>query len=412
MNSSVYNIQNINNAALSVSEVNRYIKMLMDNDILLSSVCVCGEISNLKKHSSGHFYFTLKDEESELPAVMFKYSVQSMRFSPENGMRVRAYGHVSTYEKNGKCQMYVSAMTDDGIGALQLEYERLRKKLSDEGLFSHERKRPLPKIPDCIGVITSPTGAAVRDIINITGRRWPYARILLYPSLVQGTDAPMSLCRGIELLNAYGGCDVIIIGRGGGSAEDLWAFNDERVVRTLASSSVPTISAVGHETDYTLCDFAADCRAPTPSAAAELAVPDKNEYSIRLDGVVEQIENNITRVFSAKSEAFLGLNKRLELLSPDVRLANERKMLDNSGKTIKRLMEDILRQKRETLAYASEKLALVNPLSVIGRGYSITKNLKGDVVSSVRAVHVGDEVRLILSDGNIRANVIDIEYND
>ena len=260
--------------ALSVSDVNKYIKMLFSADDVLSSVAIRGEISNFKRHSSGHLYFTLKDSGGEIAAVMFRADASRLPFVPADGMRIVAYGSVDVYERSGRYQVYVRSMVADGVGAMAEAYERLRRKLEAEGLFDESRKRPIPKYPQCIGVITAPTGAAIRDILNITGRRYPQAKILIYPSLVQGADAPASLCAGLGLLCAHGECDVIIIGRGGGSIEDLWGFNDEAVVRAVAASSIPVISAVGHETDFTLCDFAADKRAPTPSAAAEIATPD------------------------------------------------------------------------------------------------------------------------------------------
>ncbi|MBE6593895.1 MAG: exodeoxyribonuclease VII large subunit [Ruminococcaceae bacterium] len=392
--------------ALTVCELNRYVKMLMDNDALLSSVCVCGEISNLKYHTSGHLYFTLKDEEAEISAVMFRSAVQNMRFAAKNGMKVRAYGRVSTYEKSGKCQIYVSAMTDDGIGALQLEYERLRQKLASEGLFDEKKKRALPKVPSCIGIITSPTGAAVRDMINVTGRRWPSAKILIYPSLVQGAEAPESLCRAIEVLNAYNACDVIIIGRGGGSIEDLWAFNDERVVRTLAASEIPTISAVGHETDFTLCDFAADRRAPTPSAAAEIAVPDRNEYRVRADDAFDKLSNAMLRCVSERNIRFTQLQKRLELCSPTSRLATEKKMLSHKKEILDRLIGGIYIQQRDKLSAISASLTLINPLAILARGYSITKDGDGRIINSVDMIAENDELNITFADGDIGARVL------
>ena len=394
--------------AISVGEANRYVKMLMDNDALLNSVCIVGEISNLKYHSSGHIYFTLKDDEAELSAVMFRSSAQGLKFAAANGMKVRAYGRISIYEKSGKCQMYVSAMLDDGIGALQREYERLLKKLTDEGLFAQERKRPLPKLPSCIGVITSPTGAAVRDIINVTGRRWPAAKILLYPSLVQGADAPESLCHGIEMLNAYGECDLIIIGRGGGSIEDLWAFNDERVVRALAASGVPTISAVGHETDFTLCDFVADLRAPTPSAAAEIAVPDRNEYLQRLDATIDTLDSAIFRIISSKKKVLLANEKSLALCSPSARLDVEKKLLIQKQAMLDKAVEVIFAQKRGSFESVCSTLSAVNPLAVLMRGYGVVKNSDGRIVSSVNMISIGEDIKIRVSDGEAVARIIEV----
>ena len=403
---------NTRDGALSVGELNRYVKLLMDNDALLSSVCILGEISNLKYHSSGHLYFTLKDEEAEISAVMFRSAASTMRFVAKNGMKVRAYGRISMYEKSGKCQIYISAMVDDGLGALQLEYERLKKKLADEGLFAPERKRALPRIPECIGIITSPTGAAIRDMINVTGRRWPAAKILLCPSLVQGDGAPESLCRSIELLNAYSVCDVIIIGRGGGSIEDLWAFNDERVVRTLAASKIPTISAVGHETDFTLCDFVADCRAPTPSAAAELAVPDRTEYLQRVADTSDRLFSRASRILTEKKNILQMSAKRLELCSPAARLAGNRQALSHKSEMLQSLMLGICKSNRDRLSATAQALSLINPLSVLGRGYSVTKNADGKIIASVSDLSVDSEISVIFGDGEARAIVTNIKPND
>ena len=392
---------------LTVGELNRYVKMLMDNDALLSAVSVRGEISNLKYHSSGHLYFTLKDGEAEIASVMFRSAAMNLKMVARDGMQVIAFGRVSVYEKSGKCQLYVSAMLDNGIGALQLEYERLKKQLEAEGLFDKDKKRAIPKLPKCIGIITSPTGAAVRDMINVTGRRWPSTKILLYPALVQGEQAPESLCSGLELLNAMNTCDVIIIGRGGGSIEDLWAFNDERVVRCVAASEIPVISAVGHETDFTLCDFAADLRAPTPSAAAELAVPDRDEMRIRLDELFGRLENSILRSVELKKERVLNVTNKLELLSPSGRLAVEKKELAQKRTALEQGIERVIQKRRERLSVASAKLTAINPLAVLSRGYSYSK--KGDtVVSSVKQLQIGDELNMRFTDGSANAKIISV----
>ena len=390
--------------AVSVYELNRYVKTLMDNDALLSAISVRGEISNLKYHSSGHLYFTLKDEEAEIPAVMFRSSAMNMQMTARDGMQVIAYGRVSVYEKSGKCQMYVSAMIDNGIGNLRIEYERLLKKLTEEGLFDPQRKKKIPKIPQTIGIITSPTGAAVRDMINVTGRRWPSAKILLYPALVQGEQAPESLCVALDYFNATQECDVIIIGRGGGSIEDLWAFNDERVVRSVAASEIPVISAVGHETDFTLCDFAADLRAPTPSAAAELAVPDKTEMCLRIDELFGRIEALTMRAFNAKKNEFSLFCKQFENASPSGRLAIEKKELSYKKEILDSMFDGIVGKKREKLSLAVARLELMNPLAVLGRGYSMVQK-DSSVVSSVAQLACGDHVSIRLSDGTVKATV-------
>ena len=395
--------------ALSVAQLNQYVKALMDSDALLSSVSVKGEISNLKYHTSGHLYFTLKDADSEISAVMFRSAVSSMRFAAKNGMQVTAYGRVSVYEKSGKCQLYVTAMVDGGVGALQLEYERLFKKLSAEGLFLDSNKKPLPKIPNCIGIITSPTGAAVRDMINVTGRRWPAAKILLYPSLVQGADAPAELCRGLEYLNADKSCDVIIIGRGGGSIEDLWAFNDESVVRAIAASDIPVISAVGHETDYTLADFAADKRAPTPSAAAEIAVPDRNELKLRMDDALGKVENAFLRIYSDKKSRVDSIARQIELASPVARVQNERRSVAHTKELMDMSLDRLCEQGRDRLAAIVGRLEAINPLAVLGRGYSITKRADGSVATSTSALTVGDNINIDYADGEAEAEILSIK---
>lgn len=395
--------------ALSVAQLNQYVKALMDSDALLSSVSVKGEISNLKYHTSGHLYFTLKDADSEISAVMFRSSVSSMRFAAKNGMQVTAYGRVSVYEKSGKCQLYVTAMVDGGVGALQLEYERLFKKLSAEGLFLDSNKKPLPKIPNCIGIITSPTGAAVRDMINVTGRRWPAAKILLYPSLVQGADAPAELCRGLEYLNADKSCDVIIIGRGGGSIEDLWAFNDESVIRAIAASDIPVISAVGHETDYTLADFVADKRAPTPSAAAEIAVPDRNELKLRMDDALGKVENAFLRIYSDKKSRVDSIARQIELASPVARVQNERRSVAHTKELMDMSLDRLCEQGRDRLAAIVGRLEAINPLAVLGRGYSITKRADGSVATSTSALTVGDNINIVYADGEAEAEILSIK---
>lgn len=401
--------QDAREQTLSVAQVNQYVKMLMDNDALLSSVSVRGEISNLKYHTSGHLYFTLKDAEAEISAVMFRSAVNTMRFAAKNGMQVTAYGRVSIYEKSGKCQLYVSAMVDNGVGNLQLEYERLFRKLSGEGLFSEDRKKPIPKIPKCIGIITSPTGAAVRDMINVTGRRWPAAKILLYPSLVQGNEAPASLCRGLAYLNADRACDVIIIGRGGGSIEDLWAFNDESVVRAIAASDIPVISAVGHETDYTLSDFAADKRAPTPSAAAELAVPDRADFKLRLDDAFTKAENAFRRVFAERKARVDGMARQIELSSPMARLRSERKTLEHMSQLLDKTIDGLWRKHRDRLGASTSKLEAINPLAVLGRGYSINKKSDGTVATSVSSLSVGENISIVYADGEAEAEILSLK---
>ena len=395
--------------ALSVSQLNNYIKTLMECDDVLSYVTLRGEISNFKLHSSGHAYFTLKDEHSEIAAVMFRSSAARLDFSPKSGDKVVAYGKVSVYEASGKYQLYVSVMKNDGAGDLYAEYLRLLELLRSEGLFDEARKKPIPRFPKKVGIITSPTGAAVRDMINVTGRRFPCADLLICPSAVQGVEAPGELCRALSLLDAAGECDVIIIGRGGGSAEDLWAFNNEAVVRAVAATNTPIISAVGHETDTTLCDFAADMRAPTPSAAAELAVPDRIALMQSIDEMFLHAYASIKAILTDRKNAVEDMKKKIMLGSPESCIKLAREKIASGERRVSDRMENILRSRKLMLSSAAGKLEAVNPLAVLARGYGVVKGARGEVVSSVDKVGVGDTVRLVLSDGELMATVTDKE---
>jgi exodeoxyribonuclease VII large subunit len=397
-----------NMQALTVTDVNRYIKSLLTADDVLSSVSIRGEISNFKAHGSGHLYFTLKDEGAEISAVMFRGDASRMQFRPTDGMRVVAHGSVDVYEKSGRYQVYVRAMQADGVGAMMLAYERLKKKLLAEGLFDPARKKPIPRFPSCVGVITAPTGAAVRDILNITGRRYPQAKILLYPSLVQGADAPANLCAGLLALNAMAACDVIILGRGGGSLEDLWAFNDEALVRAVAASEIPVISAVGHETDFTLCDFVADLRAPTPSAAAEIAVPDGSALKAYLNQTKDALEKSAMARVTEAQRALLQRSRALELLSPEGRLQRLQQQLTAYGERMDRAAEHYLQRKTVELQGAMERLEALSPLAVLQRGYGAVLDGEGRVLSSVWEIKEGQRVELLLRDGRADARILSV----
>ena len=404
--------QNQNIPAFTVTDLNRYIKALVSADEVLSAVVVRGEISNFKAHSSGHLYFTVKDEGAELSAVMFRGDAARLAFRPMNGMSVLLWGNVDVYEKSGRVQVYVRTMMADGVGALAQAYERLKKKLTAEGLFAEERKKPLPAFPECVGVITAPTGAAIRDILNITGRRYPNAKILLYPSLVQGPDAPESLRAGVELFNATDACDVIILGRGGGSMEDLWAFNDEALVRAVAASRIPVISAVGHETDFTLCDFAADRRAPTPSAAAELAVPDREMLLARMTELRSQLSSTMEKKLATAQATLEARKQMLSLLSPEGRLAQDRKELTYLSERIERAMLALLNEKKARFSAALEQLDALNPLAVLQRGYSAIRNQDGRMLSSVEDLTLGQTVEIIMKDGTALAEIREMQGKD
>ena len=403
---------NIGAEALSVTDVNRYIKMLVTGDDLLSAIAIRGEISNFKKHSSGHLYFTLKDGGSEIAAVMFKGDTGRLPFSPADGMRVVAYGSIDVYERSGRYQVYVRNMIADGVGAMAEAYERLKRRLEGEGLFAEERKRPIPKFPHCIGVITAPTGAAIRDILNITGRRYPQAKILIYPSLVQGADAPNSLRAGLELLNAHGECDVLIIGRGGGSMEDLWGFNDEALVRAVAASEIPVISAVGHETDFTLCDFAADRRAPTPSAAAEIATPDGGALLSYVSDTEKRLYKNITSIIRESRQLTDGRAKALALRSPEARLTRTREGLLRMEQGLDAAVDKAFTRKDSEYKALAEKLRALDPLGILNRGYSALKDKDGRIIGRAAELEVGQRVTVIMSDGQAEAEIISKELKN
>ena len=380
----------------TVSEINNYIKSVIESDNLLKSVTVCGEISNFTYHRSGHLYFTLKDDFSQIKAVMFKSSAARLRFIPENGMRAIVRASVGVYNQGGAYQLYVTAIQPDGIGSLYLAFEQLKEKLAAEGLFDAARKKPIPYAPKRIGIITSPTGAAVRDIINVTGRRFPLAKIFLYPSLVQGDGATENLIEALDYFSAFGDVDVIIIGRGGGSIEDLWAFNSESLARKIAECPIPLISAVGHETDFTICDFVADMRAPTPSAAAEIAVPDINEVRLRLAGLYDRVFSALERSIGTRAEKLALLSQRLG--ASDDLIAALRDRVEKSGSALQNAIEKILEQSRSRVSVLEGKLNALSPLGVLKRGYSLAY-LDDKAIKSVSEVSADDKIKVRLSDG-------------
>ena len=395
---------------ITVSELNEYLKMLFEYDEILRNIYIKGEISNFTNHyKTGHFYFSLKDAGGSVRAVMFRSSASKLKFKPENGMRVIVGGRVSVFPRDGQYQIYVDVMEPDGVGALYMAYEQLRAKLEKEGLFAEERKKPLPRFPKRIGIVTSPTGAAIRDMLHITGRRFPSAEIVLYPALVQGADAAASIARGIRYFNAKKSVDLLIVGRGGGSLEDLWAFNEELLVRAVADSALPVISAVGHETDFTLCDFAADLRAPTPSAAAELAVPDTEELLSSLGHMNDRISLAMNRRL-ARSRDRLGLLSASRMLKdPRAFIDDKRMALAMDEQALYTRMERILAAKRAEFQYKTAKVEALNPLAVVARGYSAVFDEKGILVKSVSQLAPGDGVSFALTDGRVHARVEKIE---
>ena len=398
-----------NTLVLSVSQLNRYIKMNFDADENLANIFISGEISNFTNHyRTGHLYFTLKDDSAAVRAVMFNSSAKRLKFMPEDGMKVIARGRVSVYEASGQYQLYVDDMQPDGVGALNLAYEQLKEKLQKEGLFSELHKKPLPPYPEKVGVITSPTGAAVRDIINVLGRRFPYAEIVFCPVLVQGDGAHLQLTDAVNLFNSERAADVIIIGRGGGSIEDLWEFNDEGLARAVYNSEIPVISAVGHETDFTICDFVADMRAPTPSAAAELAVPDANELQYALSALKNRMFLNVSSGIADRRSRLEYLTSKGALKSPDEMLSNRSQRLDTAFSKMLSSYENRIGGKKVEFISAATALSKLDPMSVLMRGFAFVSDKNGKNVYSSQSLAKGDEINVRFHDGSAVCDVKEI----
>ncbi len=396
---------------LTVSQVNGYMKSLLDNDEILSDVTVVGEISNFKHHSSGHMYFTLKDKDSAISAAMFRGNNRFLKFVPENGMNVVASGRVSVYPAAGTYQIYVEKLSPDGEGALFAAFNKLKEKLESEGLFDVTKKKPIPEFPESVGVVTSPTGAAVRDIVSVIQRRYPNVKIILAPVLVQGTDAAPTIIDAINELNEKNACDVIIVGRGGGSIEDLWCFNDEQLARTVAASKIPVISAVGHETDFTICDFAADLRAPTPSAGAEIAVPDKNKLQNLIDSYSRSITNSMKSVLDRSALSLRAITSQPCIQSPEGALNICAQRLDIASSAIERCYENIISNYKTRLYTLSAGIDALSPISVLMRGYSLAYKDE-TLIKSTNQLEAGDLITLKTYDGSAHCKVIDILENE
>lgn len=394
----------------SVTWVNDYISGLLREEMILQDIYVSGEISNFKYHSSGHMYFSLKDEKGEIRAVVFRSYASKLLFEPKNGMKVIVHAKVNAW--NGICQLYVDAMQQEGIGSLYLQYERLKKKLYDEGLFDESHKRQLPDFPETIGIITSDTGAAIRDIIHVATRRCPTIKLVLFPSLVQGEGAPGELIRGVEYFNITDSVDVIIIGRGGGSIEDLWAFNDEALARTIYNSHIPIISAVGHEIDYTICDFVADVRAATPSAAAEIATPDIKKLKEKISFYSRSICSDINDIIAESRRLLDSLSKSRALTVPDELTRALKERVSANAKNMISSFSAIFNQCRGDLNAISGRLGALNPLAVLSRGYGAVFDDKGNVVKSVKELSVGEKINVKLSDGSFDANIVNVERGE
>lgn len=390
---------------ITVSQLNRYVKSLLEGDANLAAVYIGGEISNFTNHyKSGHLYMSLKDEAAVVKAVMFRGYAEKLRFRPENGMKVIVRARVSLYEKDGAFQIYIEDMQPDGVGALQVAFEQLKKKLAAEGLFDAERKKPLPPYPTRVGVITSPTGAAVRDILHVLRRRYPMARVVFAPVLVQGEGAAPQLVDALRRFNDAQAADVLIIGRGGGSIEELWAFNEESVARAVAASRIPVISAVGHETDFTICDFAADLRAPTPSAAAELAVPDQQELVRRVEQLWQNARLAVGQVLKTAGRQLDAIKDKRCLKSPLFFVEEQEMRLDYLTKAFVSAAQMQTTRADRRLAATAAKLDALSPLKVLSRGYAIGYT-GGRVIKSAADVQPGGALELAVADGRIDCTV-------
>ena len=389
----------------TVGQINRYIKNLLENDFILNSLLVQGEISNFKAHSSGHWYFTLKDAQGAISCVIFRQDAMQIPFLPENGMKVILYGHVSLYEKTGQYQLYGEFLEPIGMGALQIAFEQMKEKLAVEGLFDADFKREIPDHVGCIAVITSPTGAAVRDIIQIAKRRDPRVKIAVFPTLVQGENAAADIVKSLKLANGWGKADVIILGRGGGSMEDLWAFNEEIVARAIFASELPVISAVGHETDFTIADFVSDLRAPTPSAAAELATESLESVKEDLAELTDRLDRDVQAVLTSSKRRLDFLKERPVLKRPLESIRRTQMYLEEKERLLLRETLRKLEKDKQKLAAAEAGLQAVSPFSIMQRGYAMLMDAKGKPVTTAEATAVGQALQVRMKDGILQAEV-------
>lgn len=391
---------------ITVSKLNGYIKSIIDDNEMLNNVYIKGELSNFKKHYSGHLYFTLKDESSLIKCVMFKSYTTYLNFEPKDGMSVVILGSVSVFERDGVYQIYAKGMEPDGMGALYTAYEQLKEKLSEEGLFDEKYKKPIPILPKAIGVVTSKTGAVIRDIINVTTRRYPGVNILLYPASVQGTGAAETIVKGIQYFNEAKNVDTIIIGRGGGSLEDLWPFNEEITARAIFASQIPIISAVGHETDFTISDFVADLRAPTPSAAGELAVPDIVEEKWKLDSINKRLANLLIKKLEIMKGRFTNIISSKVFTRPYDDIRQKMLACDNYIKDLQNLFSLRIKSENIKLVEYASKLDSLSPLKTLIRGYTVIENLEGKLYKCACDLDSGDRVYIRFNDGKKEAEIV------
>ncbi len=392
---------------LSITQISTYLSSMLDNDTLLQGVALRGEISNYKVYPSGHHYFTLKDEGASIKCVMFRSNAVRLKFRPDNGMKVIAMGKISVYARDGVYQLYCASMILDGIGDLHIAFEQLKEKLSKEGLFAQEHKKPLPKYPQTIGIVTSPAGAAVHDMLRILRKRYPIAKVCILPVRVQGAEAPAEIVSAIAYANKHKLADLLIVGRGGGSIEDLWAFNDEQVARAIYASEIPIISAVGHEPDVTISDFVADLRAATPSNAAELAVPDQDALRQSLDRMSVLMASTLQKQLRSARQRLNILSGSPALQGPNVYIKQRLQRLDMMKMRLVSAQNRMLQRKKERFVSYTSKLDAMSPLKVLTRGYSLLETKDGSVITSVKQVKAGEHIHAFVSDGTIRAVISD-----
>ena len=391
---------------ITVTALNRYVKTLLERDSVLTDVALRGEISNFTNHyKTGHFYFSLKDEQCSVKAVMFRRDAQNLAFMPQNGMRVIVRCRISLFERDGAFQVYVEDMFPDGIGAMQMAFEQLKEKLFKEGLFAPEHKKPLPKYPKRIAIITSSAGAAVHDMLRILNARWPMSEVVLLPVRVQGAEAPPEIAGALRYANKWQVADLIITGRGGGSIEDLWAFNDERVARAIYASDLPVISAVGHEPDVTIADFVADARASTPSNAAEIAVPDQREIYRRLDALQTRMVQSEQKRVKALREQFEKMSRSRALQDPMAFIDDKRMLLDYTQKNLAALAQHQMAQRTQQFTALAAKLDALSPLKVLGRGYAVARNEQGQILRAAQEAAAGEKIEVLLGQGSLNCTV-------
>ncbi len=394
---------------VTVGELTRYLANLISGDRALRNLAVKGEISNFKQYASGHCYFNLKDAQGIIPCVMFRNSAARLRFRPEDGMAVIAAGAVNVYVDGGRYQLYVDNMLPDGIGDLAMAFEQLKARLSQEGLFEPEHKKPLPVYPTTIGIVTSPSGAVLRDIYRVSKRRFPNIKLVLKPVQVQGAGAAEQIAQAVEFFNAKYPVDVLIVGRGGGSLEDLWAFNEEAVVRAIYHSDIPVISAVGHETDFTLADFVADQRAATPSQAAEMAVRDAQEIAVQLDSLQARLRSSALHQLNIRQKYLDSLMSRSVMKNPHLMLEQRTERLDNLVERLGKNSQLLLKQHEQHLLHLMDKLELINPMNTLRRGYGMVRDENNQIVTTVRNIKAGEDICVDIHDGKIYAQVRSLE---